>query len=74
LTANPAGDRGYPYTYNTIQKVAGYEMTRGLVMVPIATALAFIAILLFVFGSYKLTAWADFVSSLISGLVRYADQ
>jgi tetrahydromethanopterin S-methyltransferase subunit C len=37
-------------------------MTRGLVLVPIATALAFIAMLVFVFGSYKMTAWADYVS------------
>jgi hypothetical protein len=51
-----------------------YGMTGGMVMVPIATALAFIAMLLFVFASYKLTAWADFVSDLISGLVRHADE
>ena len=43
-------------------------------MVPIATALAFIAMLLFIFGSYKLTSWADYVSKPISGLVRYADE
>jgi tetrahydromethanopterin S-methyltransferase subunit C len=67
---NPGGDRGYPYDYNTIQKVVGHEMTRGMVMVPIATALAFIAMLLFIFGSYKMTSWADYVSDLMLSLVR----
>jgi tetrahydromethanopterin S-methyltransferase subunit C len=44
-------------------------MTRGMVMVPIATALAFIAMLLFIFGSYKMTTWADYVSDPRSGVV-----
>jgi len=50
---------------NTAQKVVGYGMTRGMVMVPIATALAFISMLLFIFGSYKMSAGADYVSNLI---------
>ena len=38
-------------------------------MVPIATALAFIAMLLFIFGSYKMSAGADYVSNLILRLL-----
>jgi len=58
--------RGYPYDYNTSYKVVSYGMTRGLVMVPIATALAFIAMIMFIFGSYRMKAWADYVSKLVS--------
>jgi len=68
ITSNPDGDRNYPLSYNTIQKVVGHEMTRGMVMVPIATALVFIAMLMFIFGSYKMTAWADYVTTGLSFL------
>jgi len=63
----PSDGSGYPYDYNTAYKAVSYGMTRGLVMVPIATALAFIAMFVFIFGSYRMTAWADYVSKLFFG-------
>jgi len=75
ITYNPDGDRGYPLTYNTPYTVVTYGMTRGMVMIPIATALAFLAMLIFIFGSYKMTAGADYATtglSFIAAILAWA--
>jgi hypothetical protein len=58
-------ERPYPYGLNFSYRVVTYGMTRGLVMVPIATALGFIAAILFIFASHKLRAGLDWVSSVV---------
>jgi len=71
----PSDGSGYPYDYNTAYKAVSYGMTRGLVMVPIATALAFIAMFVFIFGSYRMTAWADYATiglSLLAAVLAWA--
>jgi hypothetical protein len=57
-------DSAYPYAIDSPYRVVEYSMTRGMVMVPIATAFAIIAMLMFIFGSYRMTAWADWVIGL----------
>ena len=62
----------YPYSINVPYRVVEYSMTRGMVMVPIAAAFAIIAMLMFIFGSYKMAGWVDWVSGPLTKTAKYS--
>lgn len=65
-------DSPYPYAIDSPYRVVEYGMTRGMVMVPIATAFAIIAMLMFIFGSYKMAGWADWVSGNLMRTTKHS--
>jgi hypothetical protein len=60
---DPTPASEYPYTYNPDYEVVTTGMTRPLVMIPIATAFAILAALMFIAASYKMGTWLDLVRS-----------